>query len=511
MGQASAFEEFPMRRAILGVARGILLTLTASLAATTPAAANYYELLRRVPDSTNTLILIDVERMLMSPIAMKEKWRDKANSPEAGTIHFPVNSKRFLLASKLDFVSGSENPWDIALIETATEVSLPFLSKIEGGYIDSVDGQQIAYSPRNAFLVSFAPDILGVSFPANKQDLARWLRTLRRHEEPQVSQYLQDAVKLAHGKDHMVVAFDLGDLFTDRMLRERLRRAESLAGKNVDLDVLSKVFASVKGVTLAMEAGENLEGRIRVEFGESPAPLKEIARPLIFEVLEIHNMLLDEIKDWRILVEARAITLEGRMTTEGLRTMTDLIPFPTGTLDLQNSAAKAGATPETAAGSPTPQDAKTAASKKYFDHVHSLLQQLRTDLKDPVMSPKIARRIVGKAAQAVDRLPVLDVDEELIAYGAGVSHSLRNMRNLSKTASLDATYRQASMAANQGDGYGYGGFYGGGGSSLSLSTSTMRKQESAALQANELEVITMLEEKSAEMRRKMTLKHHVEF
>ena len=65
------------RLAFRSILTGLLL-----LAATGPAWANYYELLRRVPESANTLIMIDVERMLMSPIAMKEKWLDKANSAE---------------------------------------------------------------------------------------------------------------------------------------------------------------------------------------------------------------------------------------------------------------------------------------------------------------------------------------------------------------------------------------------------------------------------------------------
>ena len=61
--------------------------------------------------------------------------------------------------------------WDVALIETTSDVSLPYLAKTEGGYLDTVEGQQVAFSPRNAFFVSFKPTILGVSFPANRQDL----------------------------------------------------------------------------------------------------------------------------------------------------------------------------------------------------------------------------------------------------------------------------------------------------------------------------------------------------
>jgi hypothetical protein len=156
------------------------------LMATGSATANYYELLRRVPDSANAIILIDVERMLMSPIAMKEKWRDKANTSDRETLHFPINSVRYMLASKLNAVANFEDLWDVALIESIDTVSLPYLSKMEGGYLDSVEGQQVAYSPRNAFFVSLTPKIVGASFPANRQDLGRWLRSQKRFEKPQV-------------------------------------------------------------------------------------------------------------------------------------------------------------------------------------------------------------------------------------------------------------------------------------------------------------------------------------
>ena len=155
-------------------ARPSRLLVVILLMATGQASANFYDLLRRAPESANTIVLIDVERMLMSPIAMKEKWRDKGNS-EGVTLHFPINAVRYMLASKLDFISHFEDQGDVALIETPEGVSLPYLAKTEGGYLDTIDGQEVAFSPRNAFFVSFKPNILGVSFPANRQELGRWL------------------------------------------------------------------------------------------------------------------------------------------------------------------------------------------------------------------------------------------------------------------------------------------------------------------------------------------------
>jgi hypothetical protein len=478
------------------------------LMATGSATANYYELLRRVPDSANAIILIDVERMLMSPIAMKEKWRDKANTSDRETLHFPINSVRYMLASKLNAVANFEDLWDVALIESIDPVSLPYLSKMEGGYLESLEGQQVAYSPRNAFFVSLTPKIVGVAFPANRQDLGRYLRSLKRQEKPQVSEYLENAVTLAHGKDHIVVALDLGDLFTSRQVRELLHGAESLAGKEVDLDAITKVLTSIKGVTFTVQAADRLNGKMKVDFGESPSPLKLVAKALLFEAIENNGMMLDdEIKNWRVVVEAKAVTLEGRLSTKGLRMLTDLIPFPTETVALNEASASPGETGTASAGSPPTADSKAKTSKKYFQHVSMLVDAMRTDVKN-AGSPKLARMMVDKAALEIDRLPVLNVDEDLIDYGAGVSETFRNMRNLSKNASLDASYRQASMAGNQG--YGYGGFYGGG-TNLSLSTSVMRKQETAVLKSNQMAIFTMLEEKTAEIRKKMTLKYQTEF
>jgi hypothetical protein len=473
------------------------------------------ELLRRAPDSANTIIMIDVERLLMSPIAMKEKWREKNNSSHGESLHFPINAKRYMLVSKLNFVGDFENLWDVALIEAIDPVSLPRLAKAEGGYLDKVEGLDIAYSPRNAFFVALKSTILGVAFPANRQDLSRWLKWVQKRNEPEPSEYFHGALLEAHGEAQIVAAFDVKDLFTSRQIRDRLHTTESLAGKAVDLDVITKVLTSIRGVTFSVEATERLIGKLQVDFSESPTPLKEVAKPVILEALEHRGLMLDdEIKNWVMHFGAKAITLEGRLSTKGLRELTDLIPVPAETLPLGEAEAKSGAP---TSGSPNPGSTSSAStaesnaetSRKYFQHISQLLDSLRTEANEAKTS-KLWRMVLDKGALEIDRLPVLNVDEDLIAYGTGVSATLRNMRNLSKNANLDATYRQASMAANQGYGYGYGGFYGGG-TNLSLGTSVMRKQESAVLQSNVLAVFTMLQEKTAEIRKAMTLKYKIEF
>ena len=65
------------------------------------------------------------------------------------------------------------------------------------------------------------------------------------------------------------------------------------------------------------------------------------------------------------------------------------------------------------------------------------------------------------------------------------------------------------MQGNQGYGYGTGASTA---AALSPgSTTATCRQETASLKANELAVFTMLEEKTAEIRKKMSLKYQVEF
>jgi hypothetical protein len=337
------------------------------------------------------------------------------------------------------------------------------------------------------------------------------MRSLKRQDQPQVSDYLQQAVKLAHGKDHMVVAMDLADLFTTRMVRDRLRRADSLAGKNVDLETLTRVLASARGVTLTMEAADRLHGKIRLDLGESAAPIKDVAKALMIEVLEQNGMLLDEMREWSSVLEANAVSLGGKLTSKGLRTLSELIPFPADTVELERPRGKPNdieSGPGERSTGPT-RDAKVTASMKYFRRISQRLDDLRAEVKG-AQKAKFAQKMLNDAAQEIDRLPVLHVDEDLLAYGAGVSSSLRNMRNLSKNAGLDYQYRKAQIQGNAGGyGYGYGGFYGGG--SVAGATTSTYRQETTVLQSNELAVLTMLEEKTAEIRKKMTLKYQVEF
>ena len=168
---------------------------------------------------------------------------------------------------------------------------------------------------------------------------------------------------------------------------------------------------------------------------------------------------------------------------------------------LNETSPKPGETAPASVGSTSTADSKATTSKKYFQHVSLLVDSMRTHAPGTPGRRACAddRR---QGVLEIDRLPVLNVDEDLLAYDAGGERDVPQACAISPRtpASTRATAR-LRWPAIRGTGTGDGGFYGGG-TSLSLSTSVMRKQETALLKSNQMAIFTMLEEKTADTSQK---------
>ena len=395
--------------------------------------------------------MIDVERMLMSPIAMKEKWRDKANSAEGQMLHFPINAERYMLASKLDFVGEFRRPLGHRVDR---DDSSPFRCRTWPSRKGAISTRWRARRSPSRPATPSSSRSSPRSWASPSRPTGRtWVAGCGRSSDT-ISRRSRTISRMR--SRWRMARITWSSRWTWETCSRRAWYAtgcitESLAGKQVDLDTLTKVVTSVKGVTLTVEATERLNGKIRIDLGESPTPIKDVARVLILEVLEKNGMLLDEMKDWRLLPEAKAIVARGEDDHQGAEDPDRSDPLPRGRRSTSREP-ESKETPPATANSPSTQDSKLAASKKYFQHISLLLDDLRTEVKG-AQKAKFAQMMLNKAALEIDRLPVLNVDEELLAYGAGVSSSLRGMRNLSKNAGLDFQYRKAAM---QGNAAGYG-------------------------------------------------------
>jgi hypothetical protein len=491
--KANAMNRFAVR-----LSRGGFLSLVATLLVTMTASANDYDLLLRAPESANALILANVEELLRSPLALREKWRDQQGSTERPVVTMAPDIKHLLLLAKVNFAGRFANEWDVALAETTHDVSMALVARAEGGYVDTVEGMQTAYSPRDAFFVSLTPRILGAMFPANRQDLAHWLRGVKERNQPSISPYLKEAVDRSQGgAAPFTMAMDLDNLLTLPQVRARLRKSEALRVENVDREAVARVLTSLKGVKFTVVIDNYFNGKLRVDFGESTVPLSRIAKPLLFEVLDAQGLMHKDFNDWRILVAGKTIALEGRLSLDGLRMITDLIPVPAGTL------------PTAATGSPgTPASSEPSmaeTSKKYFKQLTERLDDLKGKAKDSQVTDRILLLTADRYAQEIDRFPILNVDPDLLDFGSAVSETLRSLRNRTAGAGMNASLRQTNL--NYG-GYAGGYFYG---NDRILDTELIKRQEKISLKVDRTQVWTDVENKTSDMRKKLTLKYKVEF
>lgn len=464
----------------------------AVLGAAGPAAAqSYYELLRRVPDSANALVLVNVEDLLRSPISLKEGWQQRQESKYLAGVSVPPDTKQMLQASKVDWTEGARSVWDVCLVDVDHQISIPTVARSEGGYVDKVEGFDAAWSPRNAFFVALAPQIGGLMLPANRQDLAHWLSGIKARKDPTVSKYLQEAVKEAHGKAQFVVACDMGNLLARPQVRGRLRASQALAGKPLDLDKLTTILTGIRGVIFSVEAGNALEGKLRVDFSDTTDPLKTAARDVILEVLDAQGVMLPEMRDWRTLVYGQAIRFEGRLSPASLQTLSRFIAIPSKTLPTE-------ASPSLTAGSPSDSRAATVkATQRYFHAVSDLVDDLRA--KEKSTQGYNMRLWSDRYALEIDRMPILNVDEDALAYGTYASQTLRTMRNIGVNTRANEQYARASYY----DDSGY--------TDNALTATRIQRQAGAQSTVTLNAVWTELETRTADLRKKLTQRYQVEF
>ena len=132
-------------------------------------------------------------------------------------------------------------------------------------------------------------------------------------------------------------------------MRERLESTDNAVLKNAKINVeeVSKIVSSLRGIMLGMTFGTEAYGRIRVDFEEDATPLADIAKPLLLQALANHGAMIDELEDWKAETKGKTIFLSGALGESGLMRITSLITLPTHALE-----ASGGATADAAAKTP---------------------------------------------------------------------------------------------------------------------------------------------------------------
>jgi hypothetical protein len=223
---------------------------------------------------------------------------------------------------------------------------------------------------------------------------------------------------------------------------------------------------------------------------------------------------VEEVESWNPRVEDNTIMLQGKLTERAAR----LLLSPADNRSTSAAYAEIASSPSTGGADP-----KAVAAFRYFRSVNSLIDELGAEGKTKTLSKR--GYWYQQYAAKLDALPILNVDKELLDFGATLSQTLRMMANVASTTKAENSIIQSntidtpvSVPSYYGYGYGAYGNYGwyGGPSQLTnvdnyRQVGNMCYRNSATEKAFREQTWKNINDATFAMRRKMTEKYKMEF
>jgi len=466
--------------------------------------AQFNELAAKIPSTANAIVLLDGQKLLASPLATSEGWKEKyEQSFASGLVSISPDTQQLILASQIDY-EYMRPVWEAAVGDLGRERSLADISRATKGTLDPIGDTNAIALRDDAFLVAFGPKRLGVMSPANRQSVARWLREAGSRTQSALSPYLQGSLT-ASQTSAIVMAFDLQDAVPPDVIRAKLASSPALAGKNINLDAAAKALASIRGLSLEVAVTNGTFGRLMVHFSGDASILAPVAKPLLLEILAGLGASIDDIAEWQVESEPTRITLRGPLSAAGRKRVFSLIDQPTSALI---------AADKNVASAETQEQAKTAAaSQQYFKAINSILDDIRQTSKNAKTFGESALWF-DKWSRKIDRLPLLSVDADLLAFGRDTAEGLRQMATSLRGIGINTGARSAQIYNTGGSvsvSSGYGGSYYADWRNISAEKLAVKAEEKAKGALSAHDIAGQIANETSRIRQAMSQKYQVEF
>lgn len=499
------------RRRFLSLSFAFATALTPAL-----TAAQFEPLLAKLPAGGNTLVMINADAVFQSELAQSEGWRREYgdNFSEAPLL-MPPDAERFVLSSQLN--PATMRPvWEVAAAKLTDDLSMKSVGRRVGGTPERLGTVQAVATRDNAYAVKFGPAVFGMMIPGDRQRTSRWAREAVVREQPVLSPYL---TKVAAYPDRvgteMILAIDLTDAISRTAIQQAMEASPAIAASDVDPAAATDALASLEGMTLGVVVKAKATGSLRVDFSKPITAIEPVAKKLLLEALEQAGLAIDELYDWKLQTSEQGFRLSGPLGQSGLRRLFSFI-------ELDASGVAGGDV--AAAAKPEPGQVSSSATKEHYDGVRKYLRDLK--LETGAKSYASIASWFDRYAGRIDRLPLLNVDPQMLDYSATVVKQLRDCSMAIRGVGIRTSGRSAGV---QGQSSGYGGYndpyYAGptvfSGSTYEQGKDAVRdaaaqrqaigRQERATGSASVQEIVAQIKQETSAIRREMTQKHGIEF
>jgi hypothetical protein len=460
------------------------------------AQGDLQDLLKKMPRTANSIMAINVDGLHNSPIGITRKWKDLHEESYVNRpFILPPEAKWAIVGAMFDPVS-NESIWELGIMSLTSDLSMRSIARAEGGYVDNIDGTEAAWVPSNAYFVQVAAKTLGVMYPGHRQLVARWVDFAKNNKESELSPYLRSAAEVLDDKSiQVVLAIDLKDMARPHTLKEKLANSPTLKGKNIDLDALGQVISTIQGATFTISLTDKAIGRLQVDFLGDTEILNPVAKQLILEVLDDHGASIEVMKNWTLETSRGTIALVGELDQSGMRRIGSVLELPS--------------TKFTTNKDDQPSQGPTVkASKAYYGSVQALVDDLRKTPRDNRDNHAVW---MERYARKIDRLPILNVDDELLAFGAQTAERFRECSVAKRSALVRSGVRKSQVYAAYDSTYytNTGGYVNR--STTEQDRASIDKAENAQATKVRVDLWKQIEDDMAQIRNSMTRKYMTEF
>lgn len=399
------------------------------------------------------------------------------------------------LISDLD-LSSLRPRWEAGYVTTKTAPDAEEIAAAVDGYVDSIIGTPIVWSPRQSYLIPLENNRLGFLRPANRSLLSRWIQSDANIND---SSYLAELSKQNESYLSFMIAADVRNLISPVPLAAKLEKFTSL--KSNQPDAVASTLASIKGFSVIIGRKSLKQCIFTLDFDKSPASLKQIANELLAEILERNGTAAPEVLSWEVKSEGNQLAFSGAITEASLGGLLNIFTLSNEANNVSDRLLKLTDSP----GSASEQVAYT--TKHYFEEVNKSIEQVR---KHKSQTTGGLAKWNDQQARRLDEMGTLNVDPVMVQYGSDVAELLRGNALTVRSGNIEAGKTKASQGLSSGTYYGYGYGYYDPNSSADYQRVTDAYARGNAY-ADFRGVLSQIDKMTASIRRQMTDKYKMQF
>ncbi|MDB5310139.1 MAG: hypothetical protein JWO38_4341 [Gemmataceae bacterium] len=392
---------------------GLLTVAVIAMSAPAARSADPADLLKYAPNQANAVVVINVEKILSSPRAVKEGWA-KLDHTEflAGAIPVNPHIERTVIFKEIHPHTPAGGP-TFAVAATKHPVDIDQLVKLTGGEATTVGEEPAVLTPNKSLLIPLDKQLLGVAWSDNRQDVTRWVRAAKTATASPLARFLNATVRTIGMRHHVLIALDTEDLFDGEQAGVAVALTKALEGDREQAAAVQKFVAKLKGVVLTVDiTTDGLAAALRFDSAATTVKVKpEAFKAFVLETLARNGATTEDLRAAAPEAAAGVVTLRFKLSDPELARIMGLFLPPLPALSSEGiPVAPAGVSPE--------------ATRKYVQAVNRILDELKQQNKRARDYEQTALWY-DVAANRIETISVLNVDKAAVEYGLGTAARLR--------------------------------------------------------------------------------------